>query len=84
VFNLGGSLASIDELITVIESVVPAARGLLTFDEQRLPFPEEIDDTGLEVLRGVRVTPLAEAVQRTVDIFGAGLARGDLDPELAS
>ncbi len=84
VFNLGGSLASMDELIAAIESVVPAARGLLTFDEQRLPFPEEIDDAGIEVLRDVRVTPLAEAVQRTVDIFSERLARGVLEVKLTS
>jgi UDP-glucuronate 4-epimerase len=81
VFNLGGSLASMSELIATIESAVPSARGLITFDEQSLPFPEEIDDSGIDTLPGVRVTPLDEAVRRTVEIFSEGLARGDLKPE---
>ena len=81
VFNLGGSLAAIDELVAAIESVVPEARGLVTFDPKPLPFPAAIDDAGTDILGDVPVTPLADAVRQTVEIFRTALRRGDLDPE---
>jgi len=81
VFNLGGSLASVPEFVAAIEAAVPEARGLLDFAEQPLPFPEAIDDTGIETLGEVLVTPLGEAIRRTVAIFRERLERGQLVPE---
>ncbi|HEY8869339.1 MAG TPA: NAD(P)-dependent oxidoreductase [Candidatus Limnocylindrales bacterium] len=80
VLNLGGSLTSMTDLVTAIEETVPESRGLITFDSPSLPFPEQIDDTGIEVLGEVPVTPLREAVRRTVAIFRERLDRGELDP----
>lgn len=81
VFNLGGSLTRMDELVSAIEDAVPEARGLVTFDPQPLPFPEVIDDAGLDVLGDVPVTPMREAVRHTVEVFRSRLAQDDLDPE---
>jgi UDP-glucuronate 4-epimerase len=81
VFNLGGSLTSMKDLVASIETVIPEARGLLSFEERPLPFPEVIDDAGLDVLGDVPITPLDLAVRQTVDIFRAQLQRGELDPE---
>ncbi|MDQ6793362.1 MAG: NAD(P)-dependent oxidoreductase [Chloroflexota bacterium] len=81
IFNLGGSVASMDELVTAIETAVPAARGLVTFEPKPLPLPEVIDDTGTAILGDVPITPLDDAVRQTVDIFRRALERGDLVPE---
>ena len=81
VFNLGGSLTRMDELVSAIEDAVPEARSLVTFEPQPLPFPEVIDDAGLDVLGDVPVTPMREAVRQTVEVFRSRLAQDDLDPE---
>jgi nucleoside-diphosphate-sugar epimerase len=82
VFNLGGSLAAMDDVVSAIELAVPEARGLVTFDPKPLPFPDAIDDSGTEVLGDVVVTPLDAAVRQTVDVFRRAIDRGDLVPEL--
>ncbi len=82
VFNLGGSLAAMEDVVSAIELAVPEARGLVTFDPKPLPFPDAIDDSGTEVLGDVVVTPLDEAVRQTVDVFRRAIDRGDLVPEL--
>jgi len=81
VFNLGGSLVSMEDLVGAIEASLPEARGLITFDPQALPFPDAIDDTGIEALGHVPVTPFAVAVRRTVAIFRDRFERGELAPE---
>ena len=53
----------------------------MTFDPQPLPFPEAIDDAGIEELGAVPVTPLVEAVRRTVETFRGRFQQGDLVPE---
>ena len=70
VFNVPGVGASMDEIIAEIERAVPGTAGLLSYDEQPLPFPEELAVGGLEQAIGpLQVTPLAEAVAATVAHF---------------
>jgi UDP-glucuronate 4-epimerase len=69
VFNLGGSLASMAELVRTIESLVPDARGLITYDPAPLPFPAEIDHDGLAALGPVPVTPFAEGVAASAEVY---------------
>jgi UDP-glucuronate 4-epimerase len=81
VFNLGGSLVAISDIVATIEAALPEARGLVTFDPRPLPFPAAVDDAGVELLGDVPVTPLERAVRQTIDVFRASLERGDLVPE---
>jgi UDP-glucuronate 4-epimerase len=81
VFNLGGCLASMEDFVTAIESAVPGSRGLIEYAPEPLPFPEAIDDTGIEVLGDVPVTPLAEAIRSTVATFRERISRDELVPE---
>lgn len=69
VFNLGGSIASIAELVDTIESIVPEARGLIRFDPTPLPFPAQIDHDGLAALGPVPVTPFAEGIAASAEIY---------------
>ena len=78
VFNLGGSVASMTQLVETIESIVPEARGLVTFDPTPLPFPAEIDHDGLAALGPVPVTPFADGVAASAEIYRDLARRGRL------
>ena len=59
-------------------SSVPAAAGTITFAEQPLPFPDDIDTSGLEDLGPLPVTPLAEGVAQTIAHFQSLAEEGRL------
>ncbi len=75
-FNLGGTVAHIREVIDAIEAAVPDGSGLLTHAEAGLPFPEEIDTTGLDLLGPVPVTSLADGIGATADLFREKIHQG--------
>ena len=79
-FNLGGSLAHVRDFIDAIDAAVPGAGATIDFVEPGLPFPEEIADEELVAIGAVPVTPLGEAVRRTVELYRTLAARGALDP----
>ena len=79
VFNLGGSVAHVAEIIAAIETVEPSSRGRISFDDQPLPFPAEMDPQPLLAALGpVAVTPLAEGVSRTIATFRHAITSGRL------
>jgi nucleoside-diphosphate-sugar epimerase len=81
VYNLNGSRASIPELVDVLGRVVGEAAERITYKPDPLPFPDDIDTTGLEILGPPPVTPLPEAVAATVELFRALQRDGRLVPE---
>ena len=80
VYNLNGSLASIDTFIKTLDEVVPGAAGLIHRSGPALDFPEDIQSTSLSELGDIPVTPLREAIAATVDLYRERLAEGRLDP----
>ena len=80
-FNLNGSLASLHDFVAALETVVPAAAGLIGVAPAALPFPENISHAGLEAIGDVPVTPLASAIAETVDLFRSRLSDGRLVPQ---
>jgi nucleoside-diphosphate-sugar epimerase len=81
VFNLRGSVVHMRQVVEAIERVVPAARGQITFDDQPLPLPEDMDDAPLQAALGaLPETSLVEGVGQTVAIFRQALAQGRLSP----
>ncbi len=78
VFNLGGHAVAIDDWIAAIEAVLPEAGGLLTAATTELPFPSEIDHTGLAAIDPVPVTPVRNGIAATVEIFKSLAAEGRL------
>jgi UDP-glucuronate 4-epimerase len=80
VFNLGGSAASMTQLVETIESIVPEAAGLITFDPTPLPFPDEIDHDGLAAIGAVPVTPFADGIAASAEIYRDLARRGRLIP----
>jgi nucleoside-diphosphate-sugar epimerase len=81
VFNLGGTAASLDEFIDLVEEAVPEARGLLTHAEPGLPFPDRIDDAGSDALGALSWTPLAEGIRQTAQAFNRRRSQGPVVPE---
>jgi nucleoside-diphosphate-sugar epimerase len=69
VVNLNGTRVSIGDFVAAIEGASGDARGLIRFRENPLPFPDDIDTTGLEVIGPPPVTPLARGVSESVELY---------------
>ena len=83
VFNLRGSVVHVREIVAAIETVAPAMRGQLSFTDNPLPFPEEMDGTPLlSVLGPLPYTPLADGIATTMTTFQQAIADGRLAPRL--
>ncbi len=70
VFNLGGTVADMAQVVAGIEAAAPAIRGGLTHDDSQLPFPYDFDDAALAAVIGpTRYTQLADGIAATVERF---------------
>ena len=75
VFNIGGSVAHMSEVVSAIKSVTPEAN--ITHEEAGLPFPKGAADSELRALLGeVPYTPLNEGVANTMAHFKTAIADG--------
>ena len=58
------------EVVAAIEAAAPEVAGKITWPDQPLPFPAELEHEGLEASIGpIRKTPLADGVRETVEVF---------------
>jgi UDP-glucuronate 4-epimerase len=70
VFNLGGPSSHASDVVAAIEAAAPEVAGRVTFKDVQLPFPEKMDDGGLEEVVGpIEWTPLAEGARRTIEAY---------------
>jgi UDP-glucuronate 4-epimerase len=70
VHNLDGPVATIAEVVAAIERAAPEAAGLVTADEEPLPFPPSVDATSFTALVGGPVSrPLDEGVAEAIARF---------------
>lgn len=76
--NLGGTAAHMRDVVSLIEHNVPSAAGTITFAEQPLPFPDEIDTSDLGNLGRLPTTPLAAGIEQTIAHYRAMAAEGRL------
>ena len=67
--NVTGTVASMAEIVSAIEAAAPSAAGSITFDNEPLPFPEDVPSPH-ELFPQTRRTSLAEGVAATVAAFG--------------
>jgi UDP-glucuronate 4-epimerase len=81
VYNLNGTLASIDAFIDALDSVVPGARALVSGAGAPLDLPEAIESTSLSELGDIAVTPLVDAIAASVALYRERLDAGELLPE---
>lgn len=80
--NLPGQSVHMREVVDAIERAAPEARGLITFEETVLPFPEEVDAGSLgDVLGPEPETELRDGVADTIARFRRLLAEGRISPE---
>jgi nucleoside-diphosphate-sugar epimerase len=80
VYNLHGTSAAVTDVVRLIESAMPSARGLVTHVEQPIPFPAALDDARYQGELGPHVaTALADGVRRTLDEFARLQRDGRLD-----
>jgi nucleoside-diphosphate-sugar epimerase len=71
-FNFPGIAAPMAEVVAAIEAAAPEVAGKITWPEQPLPFPAELETGGLEgAIGAVSSTPLVDGVRATIDRFRA-------------
>ena len=80
VYNLAGSLVSIDAFIETLDRIVPGAAQLVTHKVPALDFPADIETISLTELGEIHVTPLEAAIGASVALFRERLDAGQLDP----
>lgn len=84
VFNMGGSTATMPEVVAAIEAAAPDSAGSITFEPTQLPNPEDVDSRALdEALGPISWVSLADGVRRTVEHFRSAIADGRIDLERA-
>jgi nucleoside-diphosphate-sugar epimerase len=78
-YNMRGEVLEVDDMIDVIEKIVPSARGKITCVTQTNLMANDVSDVGLQALIGP-FHPLSyeEGARRTADLFRTLLAQGRL------
>jgi len=68
VHNLDGPVASVEEIVAAIEAAEPGAQ--ITYGEDPLPFPPEVDSSSFtELIGGPTARPLADGVAEAIERF---------------
>jgi len=68
------------EVVSAIESAVPAAAGTITVADEALSGPHEVDGSGFEKVVGPLVwRPLADGVEQTIEHYQAAIDAGLVD-----
>jgi nucleoside-diphosphate-sugar epimerase len=80
VFNLGGDTVAMADWVAAIEAEVPGAAGRIDFAPTELPFPADIEATGIAALGPLVVTPFREGIRATAGIYRRLAAEGGLLP----
>lgn len=84
VYNLGGTLASVPDVIAAIEKAAPESAGTITTNEEPLFTPNGVAGKAVEELLGpLSWRPLDEGVRDTIDALRAANAAGRLDADRA-
>lgn len=84
VFNLGGTNASMDDVINAISLAAPEMNGKITFESKPMPFPEDVDRSAFEAALGdTGWRSLEDGVRETIEHFKKAAAKGTLEVERA-
>jgi nucleoside-diphosphate-sugar epimerase len=84
VYNLGGSVTTVPDIVSEIERHAPESKGRITFESNALPYPSEYDTHALErALGAIRWTPLENGVRETMEIFRAAVKSNRINAERA-
>ncbi|MCC2630184.1 MAG: NAD-dependent epimerase/dehydratase, partial [Thermomicrobiales bacterium] len=84
VYNLGGTVASVAEVVAAIERAAPESAGTITFSEESLFTPDGVEGKAVEELLGpIAWRPLDQGVRDTIEAFRAAAGAGRFDAERA-
>lgn len=80
VFNLHGETVHLQEIVSTIEQIRPAAKGTITCAETGIAMPSTLDDSAIqEALGGVPRTSMVDGITETMRRFEQLQAEGRLD-----
>jgi nucleoside-diphosphate-sugar epimerase len=78
-FNMLGEVLEVEEMIRIIEDLLPSAKGKITAVQKKNPMANLVDDSGLQALVGpFHRIPFREGAKLTVDLFRKLLKEGRL------
>lgn len=84
VYNLGGTVASVADVVAAIEKAAPESAGTITFAPEPLFTPDGVEGKAIESLLGpIAWRPLEQGVRDTIDTFRAADRAGRLDADRA-
>ncbi len=82
-FNLGGYAPHMSGIVATIGQVEPRAIGQVTFENKDLPYPPNIDGSGLdEAIGKVVYRSLLDGVSETISAFRKLVDCGKMDPDI--
>ncbi|MGB8360431.1 MAG: NAD(P)-dependent oxidoreductase [Acidimicrobiia bacterium] len=81
ILNLNGAHATVSEILETLRDLLGQAADGITAKTEPIPFPDDVDTTGLDVIGPPTVTPLHEGIADTVRFFSDLRSRGALVPE---
>ena len=81
VVNLNGVRASVADIVAALHRLVGLGAEGITTEQSALPFPDDVDTTGIEIIGPPPVTPLDEGIAATLEFFRDLWTRGLLVPE---
>jgi UDP-glucuronate 4-epimerase len=82
VYNLGGSYASMENVVTAIEAAAPSVRGRITFDPRPLALPSDIDPKEFQqFLPTISWRPLEQGIGATIEHFRRAHQEGLIEPD---
>lgn len=80
VFNLGGTTASMADIVAAIETAEPKAAGQITFDDVQIAAPPAVDGSELDKTIGTCAWRCIEdGVRETIEVFRAAIKAGNID-----
>jgi nucleoside-diphosphate-sugar epimerase len=80
VFNLHGETAHVADIVALIERAIPGAKSSISYADEPLPIPAEMDDAAFRAALGsARPTPLDQGVRATIERFAELHREGRLD-----
>ncbi len=79
VYNVSGQVADMADIVETILTVVPEARGQISFTPTHLPLPDGMQDTGLKAsMPDLPDTALEAGIRQTITLFRQALQDGSI------
>jgi hypothetical protein len=79
VANLNGVSAPVTDVVAGLHDLVGPSAERITVGSNPLPFPNDVDTAGLDIIGPSAVTPLYDGIAATVEFFRDLQSRGALE-----